>query len=67
MIVAHDVTELRLVLHVVDARTDIDQGLEHRVGGDVFHPLAIDVDLAAVANGIAILSSGTDHGTLPDC
>ena len=49
------------MLHIVDTRTDVDERLEHGVGGNVAYPLTIDVDLATIANGIAILGPGTDH------
>ena len=33
--IGHDGREIRLVLHVVDAGADIDDGLEHWVAGHV--------------------------------
>ena len=64
---AQDVAGRGLVLHVVDARPDIDQRLEHRMAGHILDALAVDVHLAAVANGIQILLAGSDHGELPCC
>ena len=50
------------MLHVVDSRTDVDQGLHHGMLGHILDAPAIDVDLATVANGIQVLISGSDHG-----
>jgi hypothetical protein len=38
------------VLHVVDARPDINEGSEHRTRAYVFDALAIDPDLEAIAD-----------------
>ena len=51
----------RLMLHVVDARPDIDERLEHRMNRDVVDALAGDVNFASVADGIAVLGAGADH------
>ena len=58
---SHHVAGSGIVLHVVDSRTDIDQRLEHRMRGHILDALAVDVDLASVANAVAILLAGTDH------
>ena len=62
--IAQELARRRLVLHVVDAGADVDQRLEHRMAGDVLDALAVDVDLAAVANGVQVLLAGADHGAL---
>ena len=54
----------RLVLHVVHARADVDDRLERGMGGDVLDPLAVDPHLAAVADALAVLRSGSDHRCL---
>jgi hypothetical protein len=51
----------RVVLHVVDARPDIDHGLEAGMGGDVADPLSINEDLAVVAERVAVFGPSTDH------
>jgi hypothetical protein len=51
----------RLMLHVINPGPDIDQRFEHGVGGNILHAFAIHPDLAAIADGILILLSGTDH------
>ncbi len=48
-----------LMLHVVDACPDIDQRLDARMDGDVLRPLAVDMDLASVPDGVAILPAGS--------
>ena len=58
----HHVAGLGVPLHVVDARADVDERLEHGMGRDVLHPLAVDVDLAAVADRLEILRARADHG-----
>ncbi len=59
--VGHRVAMADLVLHVVDAGADVDQRLEHRMGRHVGDAFAVDIDLAAVAERIAILGAGTNH------
>jgi hypothetical protein len=59
--VAQRVCKSGVVLHVVDARPDIDEGPEHRMRAYVFDALAIDPDLAAVADRIPVLLSRADH------
>ncbi len=63
VIVGHDMFGLRIVLHVVDAGADVDQRLELRMLRHVLHALAADIDLAAVADRVAVLVSGPDHGS----
>ena len=50
------------MLHVVEARADIHERLEHRMGRDVLDPLAVDIDLPAVADRVAVLCPRADHG-----
>ena len=50
------------MLHVVDARPDVDHRLEGRVGGDVAHLLAVDPHFAVVAQAVAVLVAVADHG-----
>ena len=57
----HDVAGRSLVLHVVDAGPNVDDGLEHRMGSDVGDALALDEDGAAVAERFAVLFPGPDH------
>ena len=59
--VRHDVARRVVVRHVVDAGAGVDQRLEHRVLGDVLDPLAVDPDVAAVADRVAVLVPGADH------
>ncbi len=59
--VAQPLRKLGVVLHVIDARPDIDEGPEHRMRGDVLDPLAIDPNLAAVADRVPVLLSRADH------
>ena len=60
-LVGHHIAGQGLMLHVVDAGPNIDQRLEHRVAGDVLHPLAVDPDLAAVTDRVAVLFACPDH------
>jgi hypothetical protein len=53
------------VLHIVDAGSDIDQRLEHRIFRHVFDAFAVDVNLAIVANGFQIFFTGSNHGAVP--
>jgi hypothetical protein len=53
-----------LVLHVVHARTDIDDRLERRVRGHILDPLAVDPDLAVVTQTCTVLFAGSDHRRL---
>src|SRR5882757_9235349 len=50
-----------LVLHVEHAGADVDDGLERRVPGHVLDALAVNPDLAIVANAFSILLAGPDH------
>ena len=50
LLVREGISSRRLMLHIVDARTDIDQRLQHRIRGDVLDALAVDVHFAAIAN-----------------
>ena len=59
--VAQRVCKPWVVLHVVDARPNIDEGAEHQMHAHVFDVLAIDPDLAAVADRVSVLLSGADH------
>jgi hypothetical protein len=52
----------RLVGEVVHAGLHVHDGLEGGVGGDVLHALALDPDLAAVADALAVLVAGANHG-----
>jgi hypothetical protein len=49
------------VLHIVDARPHIDERPEHRMRDHIFDALAIDPDLAAVADRVPVLRSCADH------
>jgi hypothetical protein len=51
----------RVVLHVVNARPDIDDRLEAGMGGDILHAFTIDEHFAAVAERVAVLGAGADH------
>ena len=59
--VGHGRGGLGLVGQVVDPRSHVDDRLERRVGGDVLDRLAVDPDLAAVAERLAELLAGPDH------
>ena len=59
--VGHDIRRRRLVLHVVDAGADIDQRLDHRMGRHILDLFAVDINVAAVAQGLAVLLAGSDH------
>jgi hypothetical protein len=61
----HHVPRGGVVRHVVDAGADIDDGLEHGVGGHVVDALPIDPDFAAIAQRFAVLVTGPDHAHLP--
>jgi hypothetical protein len=54
--VAQRVYKPGVVMHVIDARPHIAKGPEHRMRGYVFDALAIDPDLAAVADRITMSS-----------
>ena len=62
LVVGEQTARRRFMLHVVDPRSDIDQRLKHRMRGNVLDALAVDVDLAAIANGIAVFAPRPDHG-----
>src|SRR5207245_4783577 len=47
-------------------RAHADQRLHHGMPGNVLDAFAIDVDLAAAANGVQVLAAGSDHGDYPD-
>ena len=63
--VRHDVARRRLVRHVVDARPGVDDRPEGRVRRDVRDALAVDPDLAPVADRLAVLVAGPDHRRAP--
>ena len=50
--------------HVVHARAHVDDGFEGLVGGDVLDALAVDPDLAPVAQALAVVVAGTEHEIL---
>ncbi len=60
--IAHEIARRGLMLHVIKARADIHERLEHGMGRDVLDPLAADIDLPAVADRIAVLCPRADHG-----
>ena len=60
-LVAQRVGKSWIMLHVIDAGSHIDQRPEHRMRGYVFDALAVDPDLAAIADRIAVLFSRAYH------
>ena len=54
-----------LMRHVVNSGANVDRWLQHRMLGDILHALAVDIDLAAVAQGFAVLFAGADHVASP--
>ena len=65
IVIRHDRCSGCIVLHVIDPRTDIDQGLEHWVRGDIRHLLAVHEHHPAIANRFAVLLSRSNHDFLP--
>ena len=61
----HDVARLVLVRHVVDARPDVHDRLERRMGGHVLDALSVDPDLSSVADRFAVLVAGAYHASPP--
>ena len=61
--VAHHRTSGRLVRHIVDAGADIDQWLEHGMRDNVVHSFAIQINFAAISNGLAVFIAGADHNS----
>jgi hypothetical protein len=57
----HDIARIDMVCHVIDARSDIDQRLEHRVGRHVRDALPIHPDFATVADRLPIFVTGSNH------
>ena len=57
----HDVFGRRVVRHVINARPDVHQRFEHGMRGDILNTFAVDKNLAAVSDRVAILLPGSDH------
>ena len=53
-----DFTPVRIVQRVVEARDRAGGVAERRVSGDVLDPLAVDVDLASIAEALQIFRAG---------
>ncbi len=63
--IAHHFPRRCIMLHVVDLGADIDQRLEAGMDRHILDALAIDMDLAAVAQRVPILPAGPDHRQVP--
>jgi hypothetical protein len=61
----HHIARGSIVLHVVNPGADVDQRLELRMRGDILDLLAIDMDIASVADRVLVLFAGSDHGRSP--
>ena len=59
--VAHGILGRLLVGHVVDARTHVHYGLEHRVRRDILDTFAIDPHLPTISDGLSVLFASADH------
>jgi hypothetical protein len=58
---AQDVASGGSMLHIVNAGPDIDQRLHHRMLRHILDAPAVDIYLAAVADGIEVLLTGSNH------
>ena len=59
--IRHGRAVLRLVRHVIQARPQRHDRPECGMRGHVGNPLAVDPDLAAIAQGVEILRTGSEH------
>ena len=60
--IRHGGAVLRLVRHVVQPRPQRHDRPERRMRGHIGNALAVDPDLAAIAQGVEILRTGSEHG-----
>jgi hypothetical protein len=65
LLIRENTARSRFMLHIVNSGANADQRLHHRMLGNILDAPTIDVDLAAIANGIQVLAAGSDHGDYP--
>ena len=65
--IGHWVLGLRLMLHVIDAGTNINDWAQLRMVAQIVNAVPIDPDITPVINRIAVVFSGEDYFSVLLC